>query len=25
VKATLSDVHQTDPPPKLGPVAGSQK
>jgi NADH-quinone oxidoreductase subunit M len=25
VKATLSDVHKTDPAPKLGPVAGSQK
>ena len=25
VKATLSDVHKTDPAPKLGPVAGSLK
>jgi NADH-quinone oxidoreductase subunit M len=25
VKATLSDVHKTDPAPKLGPVAGSHK
>jgi len=25
VRATLSDVHQTDPQPKLGPVAGGRK
>jgi NADH-quinone oxidoreductase subunit M len=25
VKATLSDVHKTDPAPELGPVAGGQR